>query len=90
MPYLEDKTHALGGLEKVFCTENICFCAHNSNMADDCIAVTVVDRVTEFNTLGGFVFLVFLACLILGIIFGLLLARCILRELEVCIYLTNY
>ena len=53
------------------------------NMDGECLSVTVVDRVTKLDTLGGYVFLVFLVCLIIGFILGLLLARCILRELEV-------
>ena len=52
-------------------------------MDGECLSVTVVDRVTKLDTLGGYVFLVFLVCLIIGFILGLLLARCILRELEV-------
>lgn len=51
-------------------------------MDGECLSVTVVDRVTKLDTLGGYVFLVFLVCLIIGFILGLLLARCILRELE--------
>ena len=53
-------------------------------MDGECLSVTVVEKVTKLDTLGGYVFLVFLLCLILGFILGLLLARCILRELEVC------
>ena len=52
-------------------------------MDGECLSVTVVEKVTKLDTLGGYVFLVFLLCLILGFILGLLLARCILRELEV-------
>lgn len=67
-------------------------------MDGECLSVTVVEKVTKIDTLGGYVFLVFLFCLILGFILGLLLARCILRELEVlCFleleckkYVTNY
>ncbi|CAH3143176.1 unnamed protein product [Porites lobata] len=51
-------------------------------MDGECLSVTVVEKVTKIDTLGGYVFLVFLFCLILGFILGLLLARCILRELE--------
>ena len=52
-------------------------------MDGECLSVTVVDRVEKLDTLGGYVFLVFLLCLLVGFILGLLLARCILRELEV-------
>ncbi|KAL9984067.1 hypothetical protein ACROYT_G006323 [Oculina patagonica] len=51
-------------------------------MDGECLSVTVIDRVTKLDTLGGYVFLVFLLCLVVGFILGLLLARCILRELE--------
>ncbi|XP_073241242.1 uncharacterized protein [Porites lutea] len=51
-------------------------------MDGECLSVTVVEKVTKIDTLGGYVFLVFLFCLIVGFILGLLLARCILRELE--------
>lgn len=52
-------------------------------MDGECLSVTVVDRAAKLDTLGGYVFLVFLLCLLVGFILGLLLARCILRELEV-------
>ena len=52
-------------------------------MDGECLSVTVVEKVTKLDTLGGYVFLVFLLCLIVGFILGLLLARYILRELEV-------
>lgn len=55
-------------------------------MDSECLSVTVVEKVTKLNTLGGYVFLVFLLCLLLGFILGMLLARCILRELEVFIF----
>lgn len=51
-------------------------------MDGECLSVTVVDRAAKLDTLGGYVFLVFLLCLLVGFILGLLLARCILRELE--------
>lgn len=56
-------------------------------MDGECLSVTVVEKVTKIDTLGGYVFLVFLFCLIVGFILGLLLARCILRELEVLCFL---
>lgn len=52
-------------------------------MDGECLSVTVVDRVAKLDTLGGYVFLAFLLCLLVGFILGLLLARYILRELEV-------
>ena len=52
-------------------------------MDGECLSVTVVDRTAKLDTLGGYVFLVFLLCLLVGFILGLLLARYILRELEV-------
>ncbi|XP_068710137.1 golgin subfamily A member 6-like protein 26 [Montipora foliosa] len=51
-------------------------------MDGQCLSVTVVEKVTKLDTLGGYVFLVFLLSLVVGFILGLLLARYILRELE--------
>ncbi|KAK2572711.1 hypothetical protein P5673_001691 [Acropora cervicornis] len=51
-------------------------------MDGECLSVTVVERVAKSDTLGGYVFLVFLLCLVVGFILGLLLARYVLRQLE--------
>lgn len=51
-------------------------------MDGECLSVTVVERVAKPDTLGGYVFLVFLLCLVVGFILGLLLARYVLRQLE--------
>ncbi|CAH3165688.1 unnamed protein product [Porites evermanni] len=51
-------------------------------MDGECLSVTVVEKVTKIDTLGGYVFLVFLFCLILGFILGVLLARWIRLELD--------
>ena len=64
------------------CLDNL-FVQSKTEMDGQCLSVTVVEKVTKLDTLGGYVFLVFLLCLVVGFILGLLLARYVLRELEV-------
>lgn len=57
---------------------------------ESCLQITVVNSVVKFDTLGGYVFLCFLGCVLLGVIISLLIARCILRELEVNLQSFNF
>ena len=59
-----------------------------TGMDGECLSVTVVERIAKPDTLGGYVFLVFLLCLVVGFILGLLLARYVLRQLEVFVWRT--